>query len=85
MFTGLGGDLIVTYITQDGDLYDVYSDVKGEYYWRRQRNYRGKSPFGAFELLSSSKLDLLRIALKKGWIKLIRGKLPFEEYVKYDL
>ena len=36
----------------------------------------------AFDLLSSSKLDLLQIALKKGWIKLIRGKLPIEKYIK---
>ena len=82
MSAGLGGDLIVTYLTREGDLYDVYSDVKGEYYWRRQRNYRGESPFGALDLLSSSKIDLLRIALETGWIKLIRGKLPIEKYVK---
>jgi hypothetical protein len=82
MSAGLSGGLIVTYLTRDGDLYDVYSDVKDEYYWRRQRNYRGESQFGALDLLSSSKLDLLRIALKKGWIKLIRGKLPIEKYVR---
>jgi hypothetical protein len=82
MSTGLGRDLILTYLTRDGDLYDVYSDVDGEYYWRRQRNYRGESPFGALDLLSSSKLDLLRIALKRGWIKLIRGKLPMEKYAR---
>jgi hypothetical protein len=82
MSAGLGEDLIVTYLTREGDLYDVYSDVKGEYYWRRQRNYRGESPFGALDLLSSSKLDLLRIALKRGWINLIHGKLPIEKYVK---